>query len=163
VALEWFGSGHNRRIVHVLREEDQERRQESALFSREDTQSRFHRPRASAGRRLRLWIFVTPMKEKGWSVYGVAAERGRSEGFDILGGFIDRANFPSEYFDYVRSNHSFEHMHNPREVLREMRHIIKPSGYLFIRVPNVKGLQHGCSEPIGGIWGHRYTLLAILP
>lgn len=91
-------------------------------------------------------FFLAPMKEKGWAVYGVepdavAAERGRRNGIDIFAGFIDQANYPSGYFDYVRSNHSFEHVHNPKEVLREMRRVIKPTGYLFIGVPNVKGLM----------------------
>ena len=85
------------------------------------------------------------MRDKGWAVHGleldvVAAERGRKVGLDIFGGTIQEAEFPSETFDYVRSNHSFEHVHNPREVLLEMRRILKPTGLLFIGVPNISGL-----------------------
>jgi SAM-dependent methyltransferase len=60
-------------------------------------------------------------------------------GLDIFAGTIDAANYPSATFDYVRSNHSFEHIHNPREVLLEIRRILKSTGLLFIGVPNVKG------------------------
>jgi len=90
-------------------------------------------------------FFLKPMKEKGWEVHGVepdnvAAERGRREGLDIITGFIDQAHYPSEYFDYVRSNHTFEHVRNPREHLKEIRRIIKPTGYLFIGLPNIRSL-----------------------
>lgn len=90
--------------------------------------------------------FLAMMREKGWEVQGVeldaaAAERGRQDGLEIFSGTIDSANLPSAVFDYVRSNHSFEHIHNPREVLKEIRRILKPTGHLFIGVPNVKGLM----------------------
>lgn len=90
--------------------------------------------------------FLASMREKGWKVQGVeldtlAAERGRKEGLDIFAGTINAAEYPSATFDYVRSNHSFEHLHNPRETLREIRRIMKPTGLLFIGVPNVAGLM----------------------
>lgn len=90
--------------------------------------------------------FLATMLEKGWRAYGVdfderAAQLGRQEGIEIFGGTIRDANYPSAYFDYVRSNHSFEHIRDPREVLREIRRVIKPTGLLFIGVPNVNGLM----------------------
>lgn len=90
--------------------------------------------------------FLAEMRAKGWKVHGVepnfsAAERGRLEGIDIFAGTVESANYPPAHFDYVRSNHSFEHIENPREVLREIRRIIKPTGLLFIGVPNVAGLM----------------------
>jgi SAM-dependent methyltransferase len=88
--------------------------------------------------------FLAEMRKKGWQVRGVeidrrAAERGQLEGLDIFAGTIDKANYPSAGFDYVRSNHSFEHIHNPREVLAEIHRLVKPTGFLFIGVPNVNG------------------------
>jgi SAM-dependent methyltransferase len=90
--------------------------------------------------------FLAAMQEKGWKVHGMeldaqAAERGRQAGIDIFGGTIDEVKYPSAVFDYVRSNHSFEHIHNPREVLREIHRIVKPTGRLFIGLPNVAGLM----------------------
>lgn len=90
--------------------------------------------------------FLAEMRDKGWKVYGAelspdAAERGRIQsGLEIFGGTVHDAKFPSKFFDYVRTNHSFEHVHNPREVIREIRRILKPNGKLFIGVPNVTGL-----------------------
>jgi SAM-dependent methyltransferase len=90
--------------------------------------------------------FLGAMRKRGWQVHGVeldnlAARRGKQEGLDIFAGTLDAAKYPSATFDYVRSNHSFEHIHNPREILLEIRRIVKPTGVVFIGVPNVKGLM----------------------
>ena len=91
-------------------------------------------------------LFISEMRDKGWNVHGVeldsqAAALGRRQGLDIFPGTLSDAHFPAANFDYVRSNHSFEHIHNPREVLREIHRIIRPDGRLFIGVPNLAGLM----------------------
>ncbi len=98
--------------------------------------------------------FLLELRDNHWDVHGVelslqAAARGRAQGLDIFGGTIEQAQYPDSTFDYIRSNHSFEHIHNPREVLREMRRTIKPNGLIFIGVPNVKGLM---SRLFGNYW-----------
>jgi SAM-dependent methyltransferase len=98
--------------------------------------------------------FLAEMCGQGWKVHGVeldshAAQTGQLAGIDIFGGTIDAARYPSATFDYIRSNHSFEHLHNPREVLREIRRILKPSGRLLIGVPNVSG---GMAQIWGTYW-----------
>lgn len=93
--------------------------------------------------------FLLRRRAEGWKVHGVeinakAAEVGRREGqLDIKSGTLPDAGYPDAYFDYVRTNHSFEHLHNPREVLKEIRRIIKPGGKLFIGVPNIASLPAG--------------------
>ena len=89
--------------------------------------------------------FLAEMKARGWDARGVeldatAASRGREAGLDIFAGTIEAAHYPSASFDYVRSRHSFEHIHNSREVLREIRRITKPGGALFIEIPNAASL-----------------------
>ncbi len=86
--------------------------------------------------------FLYELKLKGWDTYGVeisdaAADVGRNAGhLDIFSGTLEDAAFPDDHFDYVRSNHSFEHLTNPIETLKEMRRILKPDGKLFIGIPN---------------------------
>jgi SAM-dependent methyltransferase len=91
--------------------------------------------------------FLEKMRDKGWSVLGVeldlnAARIGQRErALDIRPGTVHEAALPDAAFDYVRMNHSFEHVWNPEDVLSELRRIIKPTGKLFIGVPNVASLE----------------------
>lgn len=89
--------------------------------------------------------FLYKMRAKGWETHGVeisrsAAELGRkAANLDIFPGTLHEARFPDDHFDYIRSNHSFEHILNPNETLQELRRILKPDGKLLIAVPNVDG------------------------
>lgn len=79
-------------------------------------------------------------------VYGVeisekATEMGNKLNLNIINGTLENANFEDNKFDYIRSNHSFEHLTNPLETLIEMRRILKPGGELFVGVPNTKSLM----------------------
>jgi SAM-dependent methyltransferase len=88
--------------------------------------------------------YLLEMQAQGWVVYGAelsraAAEAGRRAGLDIRGGELMQAGFGDAMFDFVRSNHSFEHIPNPEPVLAEIRRVLKPGGKLFIGVPNIEG------------------------
>jgi len=91
--------------------------------------------------------YLRDMRAQGWDVYGVeinsaAAELGRTgAGLNIFAGTLRQASFPSDFFDYVRANHSFEHISCPGETLDEIRRILRPEGRLLIGVPNVAGLN----------------------
>jgi SAM-dependent methyltransferase len=89
--------------------------------------------------------FMHSMRARGWTTYGVeiskaASALGESKGLQIFHGTLQQANFPSDFFDYVRSNHSFEHMSCPNETLDEIHRVLKPQGRLLLGVPNVDGL-----------------------
>jgi SAM-dependent methyltransferase len=88
--------------------------------------------------------YLLEMRAKGWQVYGselspLAAAAGRCAGLDIREGELTAAGFDTGMFDFVRSNHSFEHIPNSGQVLQEIRRILKPDGKLFLGVPNVEG------------------------
>lgn len=90
--------------------------------------------------------FLELMREKGWNVRGVeineqAAAYARSKGLETSSGVLQEARFPAEYFDYVRSNHSLEHISCPNETLSEIYRILKPTGKVFIGVPNIDSLN----------------------
>lgn len=89
--------------------------------------------------------YLLDMKSRGWRVYGSELSKagtaaGRSEALDIREGELMNAGFPDNMFDFVRSNHSLEHMPDPRTVLLEMRRLLKNDGVLVIGVPNIDGL-----------------------
>lgn len=88
--------------------------------------------------------YLFEMRQRGWTVYGselskAAAEAGAKAGLDIRSGELTEAGFAPRMFDFVRSNHSLEHIPNPDAILQEMRRILKDNGKLFIGVPNVEG------------------------
>jgi SAM-dependent methyltransferase len=86
--------------------------------------------------------FMCAMRDRGWKTHGVeingsAAEIGRRAcGLEIFEGTLKQARFPAGYFDYVRSNHSFEHISCPGETLDEIHRILRPKGKILIGVPN---------------------------
>lgn len=101
-------------------------------------------------------VHLMEMKTRGWKVYGLelseeAATVGRSAGLDIRCGELMGASFDSEMFDFIRLNHSFEHMTNPDEVLQEIGRLLKKDGKLFIGVPNIGGLM---PRIFGVYWWH---------
>lgn len=91
--------------------------------------------------------FVLSMLQRGWDAYGVeisraAAEVGRSKaGLNIFCGQLEDARFAPEFFDYIRSNHSFEHLSCPSQTLQEIYRILKPEGKLMIAVPNIDSIN----------------------
>lgn len=101
--------------------------------------------------------FLSKMREQGWTVAGVepsvaAAALGRSErGLDIFAGSVLDAAYPAESFDYVRLNHSFEHMSDPNIVLPEIHRILTKNGKLMIGVPNRASLN---ARLFGPYWYH---------
>jgi SAM-dependent methyltransferase len=96
------------------------------------------------------------MHAQGWKVHGVepstfGAEEGRKAGLDIFNGTLCQAGFASGSFDYVRSNHSFEHMPDPIDVLNEIYRILKPNGKFYIGVPNIDSIAY---RVFGKFWWH---------
>jgi SAM-dependent methyltransferase len=91
--------------------------------------------------------FLYRMKQQGWEPYGVelsprAAEVGNSRhALNIQACTLKQAQLPDAAFDYIRLNHSFEHLLDPRETLSRIHDLLAPQGLLFIGVPNVDGLQ----------------------
>jgi len=99
------------------------------------------------------WVLYK-YKKAGWQVAGVepskiATELGNKAGLNIFNGTLLQAKFKNDEFDFIRSNHSFEHIYNPNETLSEIYRILKPNGELLIGVPNIAGLN---SKLAGKYW-----------
>jgi len=101
--------------------------------------------------------FLAQMRDAGWDVTGVepnmaAAEFGRSKkGLHILPGSLLTVKFAPASFDYVRMNHSFEHMEHPNQVLDETYRILADNGKLMIGIPNRDGWN---ARFFGRYWHH---------
>lgn len=90
--------------------------------------------------------FLQEKRKAGWEVQGVeistqAASVGKEHGLPIFAGTIAEAQLPDSTFDYVRANHSFEHICRPHATLEHVYRVLKPGGKVLIGVPNLDGLN----------------------
>jgi SAM-dependent methyltransferase len=106
-----------------------------------------HRP--SRGRFLdvgcNMGMLLRLARERGWEAIGVepspALHRIATEklGLEVHNCFVQ--DLPSsEYgsFDVVALSDVFEHVTDPRELLRSVRPLLKPDGLLYVKVPNAR-------------------------
>lgn len=85
-------------------------------------------------------LMLSLFKIKGFDAKGVelsrkAAEKAIEKGIDVKIAFFEKINF-SEKFDLVVLNHTLEHMENPVGVLKKVKSILNPKGYVMIDLPN---------------------------
>jgi SAM-dependent methyltransferase len=100
--------------------------------------------------------FLIEMRERGWRCAGVeinagARARAGETGLDVRQCLLGPHGFEPESFDYVRANHSLEHVLHPDEVLREMFAVLKPGGTLFVGVPTTTSQN---ARVFGPSWWH---------
>lgn len=90
---------------------------------------------AGAGR------FLYEMKQLGLNVSGVEpGDFDKSINLNIKNTNLIDAQYPKNYFDLIVMNHTFEHLDNPNQILKEIRRILKKNGTFIIGVPNTNSL-----------------------
>lgn len=82
---------------------------------------------------------------QGWKVVGIEpsptfAEHVKQSGIEVRQEPVEQCRFPSSSFDVVVLAGVLEHLYNPDETIREISRILRPSGALFLDVPNEEGL-----------------------
>lgn len=60
---------------------------------------------------------------------------------DVYVSQVERLEFPAQTFDAVTLWDVLEHLHQPQEVLSEIQRVLKPCGYLILRVPSADSLD----------------------
>lgn len=92
-----------------------------------------------------MGMLLRHVRERGWEAVGVepspALHRIATEqlGLTVHNCYLD-ALPPSEHatFDVVALSDVFEHVTQPRELLRSVKALLKPGGLLFVKVPNAR-------------------------
>jgi 2-polyprenyl-3-methyl-5-hydroxy-6-metoxy-1,4-benzoquinol methylase len=87
------------------------------------------------------------MRALGWLAEGVdidpvAARAARRKGFQVRVGSLFEQKFSAATFDAVVMSHVIEHVHQPLQLIEEVRRILKPGRRLVIATPNAKSLGH---------------------
>ena len=85
--------------------------------------------------------FANAMTQAGWTVTALEPDeqaiKKAQENYQIqLQPTAELFNFPSRQFDAITMWHVMEHVHNIHGYLEQFKKIIKPSGKIFIAVPN---------------------------
>ncbi len=87
------------------------------------------------------------LKSLGWTVQGVdfdphAVDSARRKGLEVVLGTLQDQRYPDGSFDAVIMSHVIEHIHDPEELLRECRRILRDQGQITVVTPNARSLGH---------------------
>lgn len=87
------------------------------------------------------------LQSLGWQTEGVeidpvAVEQARLKKLQVRLGQLEDQGYPHNHFDVIVMSHVIEHIHDPLELLRECRRILKPNGRLVIITPNLESWGH---------------------
>lgn len=99
--------------------------------------------------------YLLNLREIGWDVYGCelsksGAAAAKRSGLRVVQGSVFDAHYPDAFFDAIRLEQVFEHIHQPDSLLAEIRRILKPAGLLIIGVPHGESLSF---QIFGRHWG----------
>jgi len=89
-----------------------------------------------------MGFFLRHTRGRPWRVTGLEPSPSLSEiartrfGLNVQTCLLKEAGFPEGRFDIVTMTDVFEHIGEPRAMLREIRRILKPDGIVLIKVPN---------------------------
>jgi len=92
-------------------------------------------------------FFIDEARKRGWDVYGVELSkwacdyaRDNLKIDSTVCGTLEKASYPSEYFDAVVMKDTIEHLIDPKATLAEVRRILKPGGIICITTPDISSV-----------------------
>lgn len=100
--------------------------------------------------------FLLRARARGWDPAGVennehARGVARRHQLDVRPEIVGPSGFEPNSFDYVRANHSLEHVVDPAKTLRDLNSVLKPGGTLFLGVPTASSEN---ARLFGRSWWH---------
>ncbi len=91
----------------------------------------------------RSGAFLQAMKSPSWNLYGiemsdeVASRAESATGGQVFVGDILDAPYAPNSFDVITCFHVFEHLYDPRDVLKKAAEWLKPGGIFYAMMPNI--------------------------
>jgi len=92
--------------------------------------------------------FISKMKNDKFLLYGIDISieacniaKNKVENYaEIVNSELKYCSFPEKYFDVITLWHVLEHVRNPKEILIEVKRILKDGGILIIGLPNINSM-----------------------
>lgn len=88
---------------------------------------------------------------EGLEVSEYAVKLSKEKGLKVKQGVLDKYTFPANTFDVVTYQDVIEHIADPLNELKKVKHILKTDGLLFMVTPDVGGWWH---RLLGSLWYH---------
>lgn len=93
--------------------------------------------------------YLADKRMLGWEACGIesaetAAAICRTRGLDVQQGTLGDCRFPPDSFDAVTLLQVLEHVPSPRQLLCQIRKLLKDDGILYLTVPNVRSIPATC-------------------
>lgn len=91
-------------------------------------------------------FFLAEMKRYHWHSVGIDLNANavrvarETRQLEVYLGKVEEADFAENSFDAITMWDTLEHIHNPRGLLAKVHHILKPGGYLLVKVPSLDSL-----------------------
>lgn len=92
--------------------------------------------------------FLNRMRKLGWAVDGVefdpiaAARIEKKYGIHVEVGSLPELRYAPDQYDVVAMSQVIEHVHDPVELLKESRRVLRPGGRLVLSTPNALSVAH---------------------
>lgn len=89
-----------------------------------------------------MGLFLRCAQGKAWNLFGIEPSPTLSEmarkyfGLNVKTSYLENAGFEENFFDIVTMTDVFEHIPDPKTMLKNVRRVLKKNGILFIKVPN---------------------------
>jgi 2-polyprenyl-3-methyl-5-hydroxy-6-metoxy-1,4-benzoquinol methylase len=90
-----------------------------------------------------MGLFMRTAADRGWRCQGVEPDRNawsyavNTLALDVCWGTLETCDFAPESFDAVTMLQVLEHLSDPAQTLRHVRHLLRPGGVLIVEVPNI--------------------------
>jgi dolichol-phosphate mannosyltransferase len=102
-------------------------------------------------------FFMNLAQKRGFDVVGVelsdfAAKKGREKGLNVITGDLISQKFPSEQYDVVTIFDVIEHVPNPKELIIEVKRILKKGGVIVMNTPDAGSFW-------ARVWGKNWQLI----
>lgn len=99
-----------------------------------------------------IGLFLNSLKKKGWQVEGVEPAKNFAEyvkntyGIKVYQDFLENVELEKSSYDLIILSHILEHLPDPVSTLSKLGSYLKEDGFLFIEIPNVKGVWRNLDD-----------------